>query len=98
MTLRGLGGQGGLGSGKLDVVSGHYVIENASFFVILAQQPEGVQAIREAFPQVTEAHAQLLQSARVTGGRGRGVVVLPDGVFTLRIVPTPVELALLGGS
>jgi hypothetical protein len=98
LTLLGLGSQGNLGSSRLDVVSGHYVVENASFCVILAQQPKGAQAIPDAFSQVTEAHVHLLQSARVTGGRGRGIAVLPDGVYTLNIVPTPVELALLGGS
>lgn len=94
-TLVGLD-QGGLGGGNLDVVSGRYVMENARFYVILAQQPEGVGAVRTHFSQVTESHLHLLQSARAT--RGHGIVVLPDGVYTLHIVPTPVELGLLGGS
>ncbi|MCP4515640.1 MAG: hypothetical protein GY824_10480, partial [Delftia sp.] len=56
LTLLGLGNRGDLGSGDLDVVSGRYVMENASFYVILAQQPEGVGAVRSHFPQVTESH------------------------------------------
>ncbi|MCP4516517.1 MAG: hypothetical protein GY824_14970, partial [Delftia sp.] len=96
LTLLGLGGQGGQGSGKLDVVSGRYVMENARFYVILAQQPEGVGAVRSHFPQVTESHLLTLQGVRAA--RGRGIVVLPDGVYTLNIRATPVELELLGGS
>jgi hypothetical protein len=98
-TLVGLKGQGDLvGGGNLDVVSGRYVMENARFFIILAQQPEGVQAVQTSFSQVTETHAQLLHSALLMEEKGHGIVVFPDGVYTLRIVPTPVELALLSGS
>jgi hypothetical protein len=98
-TLVGLGAQGGgLGRGSLDVVSGRYVMENARFYVLLAQQPEGVAAVRASFPEVTDAHARLLQSALLMGKKGHGIVKLPDGVYTINFEPTPAELQLLSGS
>lgn len=97
LTGQGLSG-GGLGNSNLDVASGLYVLENARFYVFLAQQPAGIEAIQARFPDVTNEHLQVLRSALVTQERGHGVVKLPDGNFTINFVPTQAEKALLGGS
>lgn len=96
-TLLGLDDTG-LGSGDLDLASGRYIFENTRWYVLLAQQSKAVDAIRRAFPDMTDAQAQILQAVDLKTDRGHGVVRYPDGFYSIRFIPTPMELKLLSGT
>ncbi len=70
--------------------SGRALIQNASFKVLLRQDPASIEMIRETFNLPLEIAAELPSYPT-----GRGLLVTPDGYFPMQIEASPVEAEII---
>jgi hypothetical protein len=100
ITFTGLD-QAQMGSSNVDVMAGRQILSNSTFILSLALQPAGARDMPKQFPQITDSHLRYLTALnpkRNPNDRGRGLIVLSDEVYPLRISPTQYEMQILGGS
>ncbi len=70
--------------------SGRALIQNASFKVLLRQDPASIEMIRETFNLSPEIASELPSYPT-----GRGLLVTPDGYFPMEIEASPVEAEII---
>lgn len=81
--------------------SGRQILNNATGVLALAHQPAGAQVLPLFFPQLTDEHVRHLMGLNPQGNaadRGRGLVILADQVYPLKISLTRHELNVLGST
>ena len=96
------------GAASLDTTAGFYMLANATFIVAFAQRTaEAVRILQRQRPQLTDEHAAYLMSLRShtsdsddnsAQDKGRGLIVLDNEVYPLKIELTKDELLYLAGS
>jgi len=90
----------GLGA-SVDVQAGLQILSNAAFVFALAHKAAGAKEMPKYFPQLTDEYVRYLSSMNPDinpNDRGRGLMILSDAVYPVRIALTAHELQVLGGS